>query len=113
MSKQTKETQVLDPNIIRQGDVCLVRVGDVTEEEIPPSKTDVILKYGEVTFHKHRFMAESRVSFLGRNAEQLAVGAPSALRHEEHAPATVPPGLYDLPDQVEHTDEDEPRVVAD
>jgi hypothetical protein len=35
------------------------------------------------------------------------------VRHEEHDPITLPAGYYDLPEQVEWTDEDEPRVVED
>lgn len=99
----------LNPNIIRQGDVLLVRTGDAGR--VAAATQPLVLKEGEVTGHAHRFMAESRVSFLGRN--QLAVGASAALRHEEHSAPTVPAGLYDLPVQVEHTDEAEPRVVAD
>ena len=101
----------LDNDQLRQGDVMVVRVGDA--KKVAPAKTSVIVREGEATGHKHQFMAESRVSFLGRNCEQLAVGAPASLHHEEHSPTTLVPGIYDLPVQVEHTDEDEPRVVAD
>jgi hypothetical protein len=94
---------------IRQGDCLLVRVGD--SADVAPADKALVLREGEATGHRHQFMAESRVSFPGRT--QLAVGAPAALRHEEHSPATVLPGLYDLPTQVEWTDENEPRVVAD
>jgi hypothetical protein len=110
MTKRKVEEK-LDAAQLRQGDVMLVRVGDA--EKVAPAKTPVVVREGEATGHKHQFMAESRVSFLGRAREKLAVGAPAALRHEEHSPATLVPGIYDLPVQVEHTDADEPRVVAD
>jgi hypothetical protein len=100
--------QKLNDSQIRQGDVLLVRTGDTGE--VAPAAKPITLKEGEVTGHKHQFMAESRVSFLDA---ALAVGAPALLRHEEHSPAQVTPGLYDLPLQVEWTDDLEPRAVAD
>jgi hypothetical protein len=103
-------TTKLDVNQLRQGDVLLVRTGDA--ETVDPAQVPVVLREGEVTGHKHQFQAESRVSFLGRN-DAVAVGAVAKLLHEEHSPAEVLPGIYDLPLQVEHTDADEPRVVAD
>jgi hypothetical protein len=109
-----KVDEKLDGAQLRQGDVMLVRVGDAEAvKAVKAAEEDVVLRFGEVTGHAHRFMAESRVSFLGRVREQLAVGAPAALRHEEHSPATLLPGIYDLPVQVEHVDADEPRIVAD
>ena len=101
----------LNPNIIRQGDVMLVRTAECTES-VDATEQPVVLALGEVTGHKHQFMADSRVSYLGRDSV-LRIGEPSALRHEEHSAPTVPPGLYDLPVQVEWTDALEPRVVAD
>lgn len=104
---------VLDPQQIRQGDVLLVRVGDY--EQTDPAPAAVIIAHGQVTGHKHQFMAESRVSYLGRESglERFGVGAPSALLHEEHTPPTVPMGLYDRPIQAEWSDDLEPRAVAD
>lgn len=103
----------LNEGQVRQGDVLLVRIGEAAE--VSAAAQPLVLREGEATGHKHQFMAESRVSFLGREPgrKQLAVGAPSALRHEEHSPTTVLPGIYDLPHQVEWTDANEPRVVAD
>lgn len=98
---------------IRQGDVLLVRVGDAAE--VPPAKTAVVIAHGEVTGHKHQFMAESRVSYLGRDTglERFGIGAATDLLHEEHSAPTVPAGLYERPLQTEWSDDLEPRVVAD
>lgn len=101
--------QKLDDSQIRQGDILLVRTGEAAK--VSPAERRVVLKEGEMTGHAHAFMAESRVSYLGNT--QLAVGAPAALKHEEHSTATVPAGLYDLPRQVEWDDSNEPRTVAD
>lgn len=103
--------QKLNEKIIRQGDVLLVQVN--TAPKVKPSATAVVLRHGEATGHSHQFMAESRVSFLGRDGAQVKVGAVAKLLHEEHAPATVLPGIYDMPTQVEWTDANEPRVVQD
>lgn len=105
-----KQTKALAAEQIRQGDVLLVRVGDAGK--IAPSIEPVVIAHGEVTGHKHQFQADSRVSYLGREAG-LHVGADSALKHEEHSAPTVPPGIYDLPAQTEWSDDLEPRVVAD
>lgn len=105
--------QKLDEGQIRQGDVLLVRVSD--SPEIEPTKAPVVIAHGEVTGHKHQFMAESRVSYLGRETglERFGVGAATDLLHEEHSAQTVPAGLYERPLQMEWSDDLEPRVVAD
>jgi hypothetical protein len=102
--------QMVDDRQIRQGDVLLVRVGDACD--VPAAKEPVILAHGEVTGHKHQFMAESRASYLGREAG-LKIGAPTKLLHEEHSAPTVLPGIYDVPVQTEWTDANEPIAVAD
>ena len=108
-----QDKQALDKGQIRQGDVLLVRVAE--SPEVKASETNVVIAHGEVTGHKHQFMAESRVSYLGRDSglERFGVGAPSVLLHEEHSAPTVPPGLYDRPIQTEWSDDLEPRQVAD
>ena len=102
----------LNDSQIRQGDVLLVRVADA-----PEAKSDgaVVIAYGEVTGHKHQFMAESRASYLGNTTglERYGVPASAKLMHEEHTAPVVPAGLYERPVQVEWTDDLEPRVVAD
>jgi hypothetical protein len=100
----------LNANIIRQGDVLLVRTADCAEP-VTPAAEPVVLALGEVTGHKHQFLARSRAGILDEGL--LAVSETTALRHEEHTHAPVQPGIYDLPVQVEWTDALEPRVVAD
>ena len=100
----------LNADIIRQGDVLLVRAADCAEH-IAPAIEPVVLALGEVTGHKHQFLARSRAGIMDEGL--LAVSETTALRHEEHSPAAVPAGVYDLPVQVEWTDALEPRVVAD
>ena len=101
--------QQLNSAIIRQGDVLLVR-RSAAPEQAPASKP-VVLALGEVTGHKHQFLARSRAGVVDEG--MLAVSETVMLRHDEHTHIEVPPGLYDLPVQVEHTDQDEPHVVCD
>ena len=100
----------LNTDIIRQGDVLLVRTTDCAEPVMPAAEA-VVLALGEVTGHKHQFLARSRAGILDEGLLSVSEGA--VLRHEEHSAAPVPAGVYDLPVQVEWTDALEPRVVAD
>lgn len=119
----------LNPNDARQGDVLMMRIRDydgliVKIDDLPPDLHDitpkngpVVLQYGEMTGHKHAFY-DRGVQVFARDAkaarpEYLRVVKTALLKHEEHSPATLPPGLYRLPTQVEHSDAEEPIVVAD
>lgn len=109
----------LKPFEFRQGDVLLVKIEALPEglTDITPKKGRVVLQHGEATGHAHAFYDE-RVQVFARDAkaarpEYLRVVKTARLKHEEHSPASLSPGLYRLPTQVEHTDEDEPRVVED
>lgn len=117
-----------DPNMIntdlkpfefRQGDVLLMRVDTLPEglTDITPKKGRVVLQFGENTGHAHAFY-DRGVHVFARDAkaprpEYLRVVKTAKLLHEEHSPATLPPGLYRLPAQVEHGDDLEPRIVED
>ena len=109
--------------LIRQGDVLLVPVKSLPSDakDITPHG-DIILKYGEVTGHAHRIVVErpGQARYWDAGAERyLQVLEKVSLLHEEHDdPSKVDadgilPGIYHLPQQVEWTDDDEPRVVAD
>lgn len=105
--------------MFRQGDVLLVRVEDIPEDAKPCKVDgDVILAYGEVTGHAHRF-EEGAVKPLAKGgvwepgAERfIQVLEGAVLRHEEHAPIEVPPGNYRVVQQVEYAPE-AIRNVAD
>jgi hypothetical protein len=99
----------------RQGDVLLVACKQSGGEKEPASSDGcTVLAHGEVTGHRHRFeRAMDAQALVGTNVRQLYVNVPAMLLHEEHATPTVAPGHYDLPKQVEWTDANEPRQVAD
>lgn len=99
----------------RQGDVLLLAVATLpadAQEQVVEGR--IVLKHGEVTGHAHAFYAQPvRLYQTPKKERFLRVVETSYLKHEEHTTVEVPPGLYKLPEQVEWTDQDEPRVVAD
>jgi hypothetical protein len=83
--------------MFRQGDVLLVKID---ERDLPMDlkEKDMVLAYGEVTGHKHQFLEEPEqiVEVLENEGKQyVKVKSDKAvLRHEEHAPVSVPKGDY-------------------
>lgn len=103
-------------NMVRQGDVLLVATdrNDTGTQEPPAADGSIVLALGEATGHRHRFADSSAVVADAPRVRQLrVVGGTSALLHEEHSPIEVPAGRYDLPRQVEWTDDLEPIAVKD
>ncbi len=114
----------------RQGDVFLVRIDarEVTalREVEDRDPRGVVLALGEATGHVHVVVGESVALFegqlqreVGRPAQLprharlegppapvhrfLRVAAPAVLRHEEHGPVALAPGLYRVVRQREYT----------
>lgn len=112
----------LKPLEFRQGDVLLTRIESLPAdlEEVTPKSGRVVLQHGEATGHAHAFYDRGVKVFAPKGAPKgsrpthlQVVKKTALLRHEEHSPASLPPGIYRMPTQVEHTDDDEPRVVED
>lgn len=107
------------PAVMRQGDVALVAVDSIPPDakEVPVEGNKLVLAYGEVTFHHHRFefvdeTQRIKLYVAQGGARYLDISAPSDLLHEEHSTARVPAGKWLLPSQVEYTPK-ELRRVAD
>jgi len=103
--------------VIRQGDVCLVRVRAIPKaaKEQPQAKGRLVLALGEVTGHAHAFYDDSynvKLYVADGGARYLDIAAPVELKHEEHSTARIPAGKWLLPSQVEYTPA-ELRRVAD
>jgi len=85
---------------VRQGDVLIERV----DAEVPAGATEVktdgrvVLAYGEVTGHAHAIYPEAGVlpaRLWDAGAERfLQVMERTAIKHEEHGPITLEPGVY-------------------
>lgn len=105
----------LNPDQFRQGDVCLVRIdklpADAQKEDT--GNSNVVIAHGESTGHKHQFVFRDAEMFRGGAGQVLKVLKDAELLHEEHSPVKFAPGIYERPVQVEHTDDMEPRIVAD
>jgi hypothetical protein len=101
-------------NMYRQGDVLIVEGNKAAGEKIE-QEGRVVLAYGEVTGHAHAFYDKGASLYQGAQPKtrHLKLVKTVALRHEEHSPIEIPPGIYDLPVQTEWSDDLEPRRVAD
>src|SRR6266568_8635268 len=94
---------------IRQGDVLLqlqnIKSVPAGASEIKPDGNRIVLAYGEVTGHAHAIyenIDQVKMWAVGK-VKYLEVMARVTLKHEEHSPATIEPGIYKLPTQVEYT----------
>ena len=106
-------------HIFRQGDVLLVRIGDLPADAAPCTVPgDVVLAYGEVTGHAHRLDPTTVKPFAkggswSPTAERFIQAMEGAqLTHEEHATIALPPGNYRVVQQREYHPE-ELRNVSD
>lgn len=111
--------------MFRQGDVLLIACAAIPDgaKDVTP-KGRIVIAEGEVTGHAHavypevdqeRPRAKPRMParLWDAGAERfLQVVAPTALKHEEHAPVQLPPGNYQVVHQREYSPE-EIRRVAD
>lgn len=107
--------------MIRQGDVMLRQIKEMPKmeglKEVPREDGGVVLAHGEVTGHKHQFREEHVTMYAandnsGRRFLEVK-DAPASLFHEEHTALPVPPGAYEVIQQREWSDDQEPRPVLD
>ena len=107
--------------IIRQGDVLLVRVADLPKgaKDITQGNR-IVLAEGEATGHAHAVMEPRTAERPKGKAVLWSAGAERyiqvleavALKHEEHAAVPLEPGLYKIGIQREYSPE-AIRNVAD
>jgi hypothetical protein len=133
--QQEKKMELkLNPDIIRQGDVTLVRVAKTAvpkwaREVKADDKADgkVVVEYGESSGHGHRIADKGVLGFRAETAEMAALagldvvlvgGAGAVMRHEyadgrhaEHDPVTMREGVWERAVQVEYDPEEERRVA--
>lgn len=107
--------------IFRQGDVLLELVAAIPQGAKDVTAHDrIVLAYGEATGHAHAVhepltekTPKGRAKLWDAGAERfLQVLEKTALRHEEHAPVPLAPGIYRVTTQREYSPE-EIRRVAD
>jgi hypothetical protein len=117
--------------IVRQGDVLLVPVSHLPDGCVlaQGQSRKIVLALGEATGHHHRIedhvigpeaaaeIAEAAIArarlYVAPNGDRfLDVSEPVTLLHEEHESVALPPGLYEIPVQMEY-DESLMREVQD
>lgn len=101
---------------VRQGDVYIVGVDEIPADSVIVKRDAkrVVLAYGEVTGHAHAFYGRG-VTLREQQktkARHLKLVTRGLLKHEEHAPISVPPGTHRVLKQFEYTPE-ELQQVAD
>lgn len=83
--------------LYQQGDILIERAEEIPDkiDAIPPKNGRYILAEGEATGHAHA-VTEDILLFKKNSTEDLYCIADDyfTLRHEEHKPITIPPGLY-------------------
>lgn len=103
----------------RQGDVLVTAIKAIPAGASPVENKDrIVLAYGEVTGHAHALTVEEAQEFTFADAGGIVrrflqvFDRGATLRHEEHAPISMPPGIYEIIQQREYSPE-EIRNVAD
>jgi hypothetical protein len=101
---------------VRQGDVLLVKIGELPKDaKLSEKKGDIILAYGEVTGHAHRIAEGTASLYEWQGNELVQIKEPTYLTHEEHASIALEPGVWKKVQQVEYSPEAEnfTRYVVD
>lgn len=101
----------------RQGDVLVRAVAKIPCAASPVENTDrIVLAYGEVTGHAHAVLVDDARELKLDDAEGVVrrflevFERGATLKHEEHAPIPLPPGLYEIVQQREYTPQEVRRV---
>jgi hypothetical protein len=113
----------------RQGDVALEKITSLPKEAkklslkdnnpIPniiysgnfdPASKEVILAWGEVTGHKHAINMDFATMYEWNGDRILEIKPGAKLRHQEHDPITLDPGIYKIVHQQEYTPKEVVRV---
>lgn len=100
-----------DTGLCRQGDILLRRVDALPAPTTIVARVDkrIVIAEGETTGHAHAIEAppeEATLLTTAENARFLRLTAAVELRHEEHAPIALAPGIYEVIQQREWTDAD-------
>lgn len=96
--------------VFRQGDVLLDQVAELPDgaeiHPLAPERGRVILAYGEATGHFHAVPAAAgeliEVTTSERVDRYLRIRSRTQLKHQEHGPIELEPGLYRVRIQSEY-----------
>lgn len=89
--------------MIRQGDVLLRRVQALPEGALRVNRGgSIVLARGEATGHAHVVENGSVAHYLLGGLDYLAVDREATVTHEEHAPVSLAPGVWEVRRQREY-----------
>lgn len=93
-------------DVFRQGDVLVRRIDKIPAKAQPRArKGRIVLAEGEVTGHAHAIVEPEALLYDLGDELFLHADGTVTLRHEEHAPISLPPGDYQVVRQREYTPE--------
>ena len=89
--------------LYRQGDVLLIKHDRLPSSAVlaPHDSDRIVLASGKATGHEHAVSPEHAQSFHLDNETFLEVTQGAVLRHDEHAPIQLEPGIYKVVRQRE------------
>lgn len=120
------QTMTTINQVARQGDVLLVRIGELPDGTSPTKRDEhgrIVLAYGEHSGHAHALRDPHVMSYRASDSgevDYIEVGGsgPATLSHEyvsgqmaDHLPITLAPGVYKVVRQREYSPEAIKRVV--
>lgn len=83
---------------LQQGDVLLRRIEAIPNgaKEVKRKNGAIVLAEGEVTGHAHRIMDVEAMFFEKDGRFYLKNNCTVTVRHEEHKPITIEPGIWEV-----------------
>lgn len=102
-----------------QGDISLIKGVEAPKDaKFKPLKKELIVALGEITGHRHRILPsvkECEISYAEYlDSWYLKIDKGDAvIKHEEHAPITLSPGVYFVGKQYEFDEREEYKQVLD
>ncbi len=102
-------------DVFRQGDIVLIRVSEFPKEseEVKPFQGKTVLGFGEVTGHMHAIPLLDAKQYKSGDKEFVEVFNQTQLRHEEHGPIDLEPGIYEKRIAREYVNSEIVRKVVD
>lgn len=99
-----------------QGDVSLIKIETIAGIEFKTlPKEGVIVAYGEVTGHTHTIVKEKEATVeFGQDTKGYyfkVSNGNAVIKHQEHAPITLEPGIWFVGKQWEYNELEDRRVA--
>ncbi len=80
----------------QHGDVLIEQVGEIPKSAKKQKTERIVIAEGEVTGHAHVVTTPGVESFVEDAMMYIKSLIPWEVKHEEHAPIEIPPGIYKI-----------------